>query len=129
MFHQGVSQCLCFVNERRELESCWVQTQLILRVIYGETSQRICQGVPNGGEVLGLRYDSKIVGENDTSRVRVDRLVIGEDVKQKRSEGTALWHAVLLGSPSTALLPKTTNNHLFCSNVLMVVTSWWSLVS
>ena len=33
----------------------------------------------------------------------MDRLVIGVNVKQKRSEDTALWQAILLGSPSTAL--------------------------
>ena len=38
-----------------------------------------------------------------TSRVQVDRSVIGVNVEQKRSEDTALWQAFLLGSPSTAL--------------------------
>ena len=64
--------------------------QLVLCVIHGETSQCICESVSDGGEVLGLRCDSKIVGKDETSHVRVDRLVIGVNVKQKKSENTAL---------------------------------------
>ena len=48
------------------------------------------KGVSNGGEVLGLRCDGKIVGKDGTSNVQVDGLVISVDVKQKRSEDNDL---------------------------------------
>ena len=49
------------------------------------------EGASDGGEVLGLRCDGKIVDEDETSRVRVDGLVVGVDVKQKRSKDTAFF--------------------------------------
>ena len=82
--------------EGSNLNLQWVWTQLVLHVLCGETSQRICEGIFEGGEVLGLRYDGKIVVEDETLSVRVDGLM---------------------------------KNCLFCSNVWMVVTRWWSLIN
>ena len=105
----------------------WVWTQLVLHVIHGETSQCICESVSDGGEVLGLRCDSKIVGEDETSCVWVDRSVVGVMLNRRGAR------TLPCSKPFFWVLNRfplqTMKNRLFCSHVWMVVMRWWSLVS